>query len=184
MPTGRLGGTLFSIDIVKYPDPSLRSISKVVAFPLDDKTQRLIKWMVRAMYQNHGIGLAAVQVGYEKRIFIMDCTRAQQTAQVFINPTIIKTSVESLTDFEGCLSAPGKRGEVKRYLRIVLNYKDEKGEEHTKTFYNLEARCIQHELDHLDGKLCIDYGERGKNRGQEDNPEAMVESDFGVKSDS
>ena len=76
------------------------------------------------MYQNHGIGLAAVQVGYEKRIFIMDCTRAQQTAQVFINPTIIKTSVESITDFEGCLSAPGKRGEVKRYLRIVLNYKD------------------------------------------------------------
>ena len=73
---------------------------------------------------------------------------------------------------------------MKRYLRIVLNYKDEKGEEHTKTFYNLEARCIQHELDHLDGKLCIDYGESGKNRGQEDNPEAMVESDFGVKSDS
>ena len=69
VPTGRLGGTLFSIDIVKYPDPSLRSISKVVAFPLDDKTQRLIKWMVRAMYQNHGIGLASVQVGYEKRIF-------------------------------------------------------------------------------------------------------------------
>ena len=94
---------MFSIDIVKYPDPSLRSISKVVAFPLDDKTQRLIKWMVRAMYQNHGIGLAAVQVGHEKRIFIMDCTRAQETPQVFINPTIIKTSAESLTDFEGCL---------------------------------------------------------------------------------
>ena len=58
-----------------------------------------------------------------------------------------------------------------------------KEKEHTKTFYNLEARCIQHELV-LDGKLCIDYGERGKNRGQEDNPEAMVESDFRVKSDS
>ena len=60
---------------------------------------------------------------------------------------------------EGCLSAPGKHGEVKRYLRIVLNYqdKDEKGEDYTKTFYNLEARCIQHELDHLEGRLCIDY---------------------------
>ena len=70
--------------------------------------------------------------------------------QVFINPVIVKNSEETLTDFEGCLSAPGKHGEVKRYLRIVLNYKDEKGEEHTKTFYNLEARCIQHELDHLE----------------------------------
>lgn len=175
---------MFSIDIVKYPDPSLRSISKVVAFPLDDKTQRLIKWMVRAMYQNHGIGLAAVQVGYEKRIFIMDCTRAQQTPQVFINPTIIKTSVESLTDFEGCLSAPGKRGEVKRYLRIVLNYKDEKGEEHTKTFYNMEARCIQHELDHLEGKLCIDYGKTTDSGGEEDLLKAMVESSSRAKSDT
>ena len=175
---------MFKIDLVEYPDVFLRSKSHEVKFPLDDKTTRLIQWMKKAMYQHHGIGIAAVQVGYLQRIFIMDCTRARETPQVFINPVIVKNSEETLTDFEGCLSAPGKHGEVKRYLRIVLNYKDEKGEEHTKTFYNLEARCIQHELDHLDGKLCIDYGERGKNRGQEDNPEAMVESDFRVKSNS
>jgi peptide deformylase len=169
-----------NIDLVEYPDVFLRNISKEVTFPLDDKTKRLIKWMARAMYQNLGIGLAAIQVGYELRIFIMDCTRAQNNYQVFINPKIIKTSDEMLTDYEGCLSVPGKQGEVKRYLRITINYKNEEGEEHTKTFYNLEARCIQHELDHLDGKLCIDY-EKGEYSRDKHKSQTMVESDFRVK---
>ena len=148
-------------DIVKYPDVFLRTVSSPVKFPLDDKTERLIKWMIKIMYKNYGIGLAAVQVGYQSRIFVMDCTRAGESPQVFINPEIHKKSKESMIDFEGCLSAPNKKGEVRRYLRITLDYQDEKGEEQTKTFYNLAARCIQHELDHLDGKLCIDY-EKGK----------------------
>ena len=172
-----------NIELVKHPDVFLRHISKDVPFPLDDKTQRLIKFMAKAMYQNLGIGLAAIQVGYELRIFIMDCTRAQNNYQVFINPKIIKRSDETLTDFEGCLSAPGKRGEVKRYLRITLNYKDEEGKEHTKTFYDLAARCIQHELDHLDGKLCIDY-EKGEYSRDKHNAQTMVESDFRTKSDT
>ena len=103
------------IELVKYPDVFLRSDSKTVPFPLDEKTQRLIKWMTRAMYQHHGIGLAAVQVGYDVRMFTMDCTRYQGKPRVFINPRIVKKSEETITDFEGCLSAPGKRGEVKRY---------------------------------------------------------------------
>mgnify|MGYP003661746626 FL=1 len=144
-------------ELVKYPDVFLRHKSKEVDFPLDDKTQRLIKWMIKQMYKHHGIGLAAIQVGYERRIFVMDCTRAGESPQIFTNPIIVDHSDESLTDFEGCLSAPGKRGEVKRYLRIILKYQDEQGEEHKKTFYNMEARCIQHEMDHLEGKLCIDY---------------------------
>tara|TARA_Y100001937_G_scaffold70742_1_gene96285 strand:- start:152 stop:673 length:522 start_codon:yes stop_codon:yes gene_type:complete len=172
-----------NIELVKYPDVFLRNVSKDVSFPLDDKTQRLIKFMAKAMYQNLGIGLAAIQVGYELRMFIMDCTRAQNNYQVFINPKIIKTSDETLTDFEGCLSAPGKRGEVKRYLRITLNYKDEEGKEYTKTFYDLAARCIQHELDHLDGKLCIDY-EKGEYSRDKHNAQTMVESDFRTKSDT
>jgi peptide deformylase len=169
-----------NIDLVEYPDVFLRNISKEVTFPLDDKTKRLIKWMARAMYQNLGIGLAAIQVGYELRIFIMDCTRAQNNYQVFINPKIIKTSDEMLTDYEGCLSVPGKQGEVKRYLRITINYKNEEGEEHTKTFYNLEARCIQHEMDHLEGRLCIDY-EKGEYSRDKHKSQTMVESDFRVK---
>ena len=144
------------IELVKYPDVFLRSESRTVPFPLDEKTQRLIKWMQKAMYQHNGIGLAAIQVGYQLRMFVMDVNRAGNSPQVFINPEIIKKSKESLTDFEGCLSAPGMRGEVKRYIRITLKYQDEKGEEIVKTFYNLAARCIQHEMDHLEGKLCID----------------------------
>ena len=170
-------------DIVKYPDVFLRTVSSPVKFPLDDKTERLIKWMIKVMYKNYGIGLAAVQVGYQRRIFVMDCTRSGDNPQVFINPEIHKKSKESMTDFEGCLSAPGKRGEVRRYLRITLNYQDEKGEEQTKTFYNLAARCIQHELDHLDGKLCIDY-ENGEYSREKNKSQTMVESDFRAKSDS
>ena len=170
-------------DIVKYPDVFLRTVSSPVKFPLDDKTERLIKWMIKIMYKNYGIGLAAVQVGYQSRIFVMDCTRAGESPQVFINPEIHKKSKESMIDFEGCLSAPGKRGEVRRYLRITLNYQDEKGEEHTKTFYNLAARCVQHEMDHLDGKLCIDY-EKGEYSRDKHKSQTMVESDFRAKSDT
>ena len=171
------------IELVKYPDVFLRKVSKDVTFPLDDKTQRLVKWMMRAMYNNHGIGLAAIQVGYPLRMFVMDVNRSFEHPQIFINPEIIKKSKESLTDFEGCLSAPGKRGEVKRYIRITLKYQDEEGEEIVKTFYNLAARCVQHEMDHLEGKLCIDY-EKGNYSRDKHKSQTMVESDFRTKSDS
>ena len=171
------------IELVKYPDVFLRSVSNDVTFPLDDKTSRLIKFMARAMYQNHGIGLAAIQVGYQLRMFVVDCSRSQSGYKAYINPKIVEKSDETLRDSEGCLSAPGKQGDVRRHIRIILNYKDEEGEEHTKTFYNLEARCIQHEMDHLDGKLCIDY-EKGDYSRDKHKSQTMVESDFRTKSDS
>ena len=171
------------IELVKYPDVFLRSVSNDVPFLLDDKTSRLIKFMARAMYQNHGIGLAAIQVGYQLRMFVMDCSRSQSGYKAYINPKIVEKSDETLRDSEGCLSAPGKQGDVRRHIRIILNYKDEEGEEHTKTFYNLEARCIQHEMDHLDGKLCIDY-EKGDYSRDKHKSQTMVESDFRAKSDS
>ena len=171
------------IELVKYPDVFLRSVSNDVTFPLDDKTSRLIKFMARAMYQNHGIGLAAIQVGYQLRMFVMDCSRSQSSYKAYIIPKIVEKSDETLRDNEGCLSAPGKQGDVRRHIRIILNYKDEEGEEYTKTFYNLEARCIQHEMDHLDGKLCIDY-EKGDYSRDKHKSQTMVESDFRAKSDS
>ena len=171
------------IELVKYPDVFLRSVSNDVTFPLDDKTSRLIKFMARAMYQNHGIGLAAIQVGYQLRMFVMDCSRSQSGYKAYINPKIVEKSDETLRDSEGCLSAPGKQGDVRRHIRIILNYKDEEGEEHTKTFYNLEARCIQHEMDHLDGKLCIDY-EKGNYSSDKHKSQTMGESDFRIKSDT
>ena len=80
------------IELVKYPDVFLRSVSNDVPFPLDEKTKRLIKWMSKAMYQHQGIGLAAIQVGYQLRMFVMDVNRAEETPQVFINPKINKKS--------------------------------------------------------------------------------------------
>ena len=171
------------IELVRYPDVFLRSASNNVPFPLDDKTSRLIKFMAKAMYQNNGIGLAAIQVGYQLRMFVMDCSRSQSGYKAYINPKIVEKSDETLRDNEGCLSAPGKQGDVKRHIRIILNYKDEEGEEHTKTFYNLEARCIQHEMDHLDGKLCIDY-EKGEYSRDKHKSQTMVKSDFRTKSDT
>jgi len=171
------------IELVKYPDVFLRSVSNPVPFPLDEKTQRLIKWMYKAMYQHHGIGLAAIQVGYQKRMFVMDCTRSQTGEKVFINPEIVERSEETIRDSEGCLSAPGKQGDVSRHIRIILKYQDENGKEERKTFYNLEARCIQHEMDHLDGKLCIDY-EKGNYSREKHKSQTMVESDFRTKSDT
>ena len=169
-----------NIELVKYPDVFLRHVSKDVPFPLDDRNQRLIKFMAKAMYQNYGIGLAAIQVGYELRMFVMDCTRAQKTPEVFINPEIVEKSSETLCDVEGCLSVPGKRGEVRRHLRIILKYQDQDGKEQRKTFYDLRARCVQHEMDHLDGKLCIDY-EKGEYSRDKHKSQTMVESDFRVK---
>tara|TARA_Y100000004_G_scaffold20007_1_gene20546 strand:- start:656 stop:1177 length:522 start_codon:yes stop_codon:yes gene_type:complete len=171
------------IELVKYPDVFLRSESHPVKFPLDDKTKRLILWMTRAMYQHHGIGLAAIQVGYQLRMFVMDCSRSRTNDKVYINPEIVEKSDETLRDSEGCLSAPGKQGDVKRHLRIILKYQDKDGKEERKTFYNLEARCIQHEMDHLEGKLCIDYEEGEYNRDK-NKSETVVESDFRAKSDS
>ena len=171
------------IELVKYPDVFLRSVSNTVPFPLEEKTQRLITWMYKAMYQHHGIGLAAIQVGYQLRMFVMDCTRSQENPKVYINPEIVEKSDETLRDNEGCLSAPGKTGDVSRHIRIILKYQDEDGKEQRKTFYNLEARCIQHEMDHLDGKLCIDY-EKGDYSRDKHKSQTMVESDFRAKSDS
>ena len=171
------------IELVKHPDVFLRSVSNPVPFPLDDKTIRLIRFMTKAMYQNHGIGLAAIQVGYQLRMFVMDCSRSGDNSQVFINPEIVEKSDEMIRDMERCLSAPGRSGDIRRHLRIILKYQNKDGKEERKTFYNLEARCIQHEMDHLEGKLCIDY-EKGEYSRDKHKSETMVESDFRVKSDS
>ncbi len=171
------------IELVKHPDVFLRSVSKTVPFPLDDKTSRLIRFMTKAMYQNHGIGLAAIQVGYQLRMFVMDCSRSGDNSQVFINPEIVEKSDEMIRDMERCLSAPGRSGDIRRHLRIILKYQNQDGKEERKTFYNLEARCIQHEMDHLEGKLCIDY-EKGEYNRDKHKSETMVESDFRAKSDT
>ena len=145
------------MQVLKYPDTFLRDKSHIVMLPLDEKDRELIEDMCLTMYKENGIGLAAVQVGYLKRICVLDITPSRANPIVMINPIVKKKSEETLTMEERCLSAPGKVGKVKRHIRMTVNYWDRYEEEHEKTFYDLHAQVIQHELDHMDGKLCIDY---------------------------
>ena len=169
--------------ILKYPDPTLRKKSEVVTLPLSEEDRELIEDMCLIMYKSNGVGLAAIQVGVPKRICVLDITPSRANPITMVNPIVKKKSDEMMTMNEGCLSAPGKQGDVKRHIRIILKYKDQDGKEQRKTFYNLEARCIQHEMDHLEGKLCIDY-EKGEYSRDKHKSQTMVESDFRAKSDT
>ena len=113
--------------------------------------------MVQAMYNNDGIGLAANQIGYNARIFVMDVSNEKDNPQVFINPVIEKQAKEKLTEGEGCLSCPDKFIDVRRPTYVGLTWFCEHGKKQYKTFYNFPARVVQHEMDHLNGKLIIDY---------------------------
>jgi peptide deformylase len=148
------------LKLVKYPDTFLRQKSHVVMLPLSEKDRELIEDMCLLMYKENGVGLAAVQVGYLKRICVLDITPSRANPIVMINPIVKDKSEETLTRNEGCLSAPGKFADVKRHLRMKVNYWCKHEEEQEKTFYDLHAQVIQHELDHMDGKLCIDLSQK------------------------
>ena len=142
--------------LVKHPDVFLKQETHEVEFPLSNSNVDLIHNMKTVMYNNNGIGLAANQVGYNRRIFIMDISNEKNSPQVFINPVIEKQAKEKLTEGEGCLSCPGKFVDVRRPIYVGLKWFCEHGEEQYKTFYNLPARVVQHEMDHLNNKLIID----------------------------
>lgn len=149
--------------VLTFPDPFLKTVAKpVIAF--DDKLKQVADDMIETMYENNGIGLAAVQVGLDKRMFVMDVTYNKELPEeakhpeVIINPEILERSDDNeITGEEGCLSVPEFRAEVKRYAQIKLRYQDLEGKEHIMETRGLKAICIQHETDHLEGRLFIDY---------------------------
>ena len=145
------------MNILKHPDIFLRLESQEIKLPLTFEDKELIEVMKKTMYENDGIGLAAIQVGYQKRICVMDTTRSQSNPIVIINPKVIDSSKDHSEHTEGCLSAPGKNGYPRRNKWIKIKYFCEHDKTVTKTFYDLAAQCIQHEIDHMNGKLCIDY---------------------------
>ncbi len=144
------------MQIVKQPDIFLREPTSEVKLPLSPEDQVIIDQMIETMNKNKGIGLAANQVGYARRIFVMDTSNDSNSPQIFINPVIEKRAKEKLTDEEGCLSCPQKLVDVRRPIYVGLRWFCRHGEEQYKTFYHLPARVVQHEMDHLDGKLIID----------------------------
>ena len=144
------------MQIVEQPDIFLREPTSEIKFPLSAEDQVIIDQMIDTMYRNNGIGLAANQVGYNRRMFIMDISNEKNSPQVFINPVITAKNNVKMGDIEGCLSCPGKEVKVSRSMSVNLKWMCEHGEEQHKTFYHLPGRVVQHEMDHLDGKLIID----------------------------
>ena len=142
--------------IVEQPDIFLREPTSEVKFPLSQEDQVIIDQMIDIMYRNNGIGLAANQVGYSRRMFVMDTTSSKAGAMVFINPVIETKAKEKLTEEEGCLSCQKQLVEIRRPIYVGLKYFCRHGEEQYKTFYYLSGRVVQHEMDHLNGKLIID----------------------------
>lgn len=149
------------LKILTYPDPFLKKMAKPVTV-FDDDLKTLVQDMAQTMYDEPGIGLAATQVGEDKRLFVMDVFYNKEDPEsrkhpvAVINPEIISASGDSCIE-EGCLSVPGFRAEVNRSSEVVLRFQDLQQEVHELHAEGLMAICIQHELDHLNGKLFIDH---------------------------
>ncbi len=146
--------------ILHYPDPRLRRKAGPVA-EVGDNIRRLVDDMAETMYQAPGIGLAAVQVNEPWRIVVIDISESRDRLQVFINPEIIYKEGEQELE-EGCLSVPGIYEPVVRAHRIRVRALDRDGKVFELEAEDLLATCIQHEIDHLDGKVFVDYLSRLK----------------------
>ena len=144
------------IKILKHPDTFLRQPTEKIEFPLSEENNIILDNMIKVMYQANGIGLAANQIGFNRRMFVMDTSNEKNSPKVFINPVIEKRAKEKITEEEGCLSCPNQFADVRRPLYVGLTWICRHGKKQYKTFYHLPARVVQHEMDHLDGKLCID----------------------------
>lgn len=143
------------LDILHFPDPRLRAMAKPVE-KVDDKVRQLIDDMFETMYKAPGIGLAATQVNVDRRVMVVDVSEEHNQPLAFVNPEITaKDGVEEMD--EGCLSVPGVFDKVQRAEHIVVKALDRDGNPFELKVDGLLAVCIQHELDHLDGKLFVDY---------------------------
>ncbi|MCK5894914.1 MAG: peptide deformylase [Endozoicomonadaceae bacterium] len=144
------------LTILEYPDDRLRKEGVVVEI-FSDSLRAFIDDMFDTMYESAGIGLAATQVNVQERIFVMDLSKDKSQPMVFINPKITPLTEEFSEHGEGCLSVPGVYENLKRPAKIRINALDRNGEPFELECEGLMAVCIQHEVDHLNGKLFVDY---------------------------
>ena len=143
------------LPILEYPDPRLKKVAAAVtAFTPD--VVRLVRDMAETMYAAPGVGLAATQVDVHKRIIVIDISEAKDDLLVLVNPEIVAAEGEAECE-EGCLSVPGYYDKVTRAARITVRARNERGEPIERTAEGLLAVCIQHEMDHLIGKMFVDY---------------------------
>lgn len=148
------------LPILHYPDPRLHTVATPVKV-VDARIRRLINNMAETMYAAPGVGLAATQVDVHERVLIIDISDTRDGLQVFVNPEIVERSGEAETE-EGCLSVPGIFDRVTRAERVTVRALDRNGEPFTLEAEGLLAVCIQHEIDHLEGKVFVEYLSRLK----------------------
>jgi peptide deformylase len=149
------------LDILHYPDARLRTVARPISV-VDDRIRQLAKNMAETMYDAPGIGLAATQVNVHERIIVVDVSEDQSDLRVLINPSVSQLDDQTKVYQEGCLSVPGIYDEVERPDRILVRALNLQGEPIQFEADGLLSVCIQHEIDHLDGKVFVDYLSRLK----------------------
>jgi len=143
------------LKILQYPDERLHKIARPV-MKVDESTRKLVRDMAETMYSAPGVGLAATQVDVHEQIIVLDVSDTHDQLRVFINPEITASSGEEECE-EGCLSVPGIYETVRRAAKVTVCALDEKGESFTLDAEGLLAVCVQHEMDHLLGKVFVEY---------------------------
>jgi peptide deformylase len=143
------------LEVLRFPDERLRTVAEPVA-EVNDEIRQIVNDMLETMYDENGIGLAATQVDIHKRIVVIDVSEEGNEPLVLINPEIIAKDGSTISE-EGCLSVPQSYAKVDRAEQVTVKALNENGEEYTYEADGLLAICTQHELDHLMGKLFIDY---------------------------
>ena len=144
------------LPILEYPDPRLRTVARPVT-TFDERLRRLVADMAETMYEAPGVGLAATQVDVHERIIVIDISETKNELQVFINPEILWASEEKIECEEGCLSVPGIYDAVTRPERVRVKAYDVQGQVFERECSGLIAVCVQHEMDHLIGKVFVEY---------------------------
>ena len=144
------------LKILIFPDPKLRKVAKKID-KFDKSLEMLSKNMLKTMYEAEGIGLAATQVDIHIRLVVMDLSEERNEPRVFVNPEYTILDKSLFTYEEGCLSIPGFNEEISRPSKILLKWQDLQGNFHEEKPDGIFTVCAQHEIDHLDGKLFVDY---------------------------
>ena len=144
------------LTILRYPDPRLHTKARPVA-TVDDRIRRLVDDMHETMLDADGVGLAATQVDVHERVIVIDTSDTRDTLHVLINPEIIARSEEMVLGDEGCLSVPETYDKVRRHARVTVRALDRDGASRDLEAEGMLAVCIQHEIDHLKGKVFVEY---------------------------
>jgi peptide deformylase len=144
------------LDILRYPDPRLQKVARPVA-AVDERIRRLVDDMLETMYAAEGVGLAATQVDVHERVIVMDTSESRDEPMVLINPELVEKSEEMTLVDEGCLSVPEIYDKVPRHARVRVRALDRSGESREFDAEGLLAIAVQHEMDHLVGKVFVEY---------------------------